>query len=213
LSDISLVLADDHVLVRKGLRKILEMEKDFKVVGEASDGEEALEQVKKTKPDVLLLDINMPKMNGLEVVKTLKRDGCSTKIIILTVYDDREYLLELIRVGIAGYILKDIEPHNLIEAVRYVKSGETYIQPTLSKALISEYNRMMQPVSGSAKHLTPREKEVLAFISEGMSNAEISESLGISEKTVKNHVSSILRKLELMDRTQAAIYALKNKLV
>ncbi|NLC63473.1 MAG: response regulator transcription factor, partial [Thermoanaerobacterales bacterium] len=178
MSDISLVLADDHVLVRKGLRKILEMEKDFKVVGEASDGEEALEQVKKTKPDVLLLDINMPKMNGLEVVKTLKRDGCSTKIIILTVYDDREYLLELIRVGIAGYILKDIEPHNLIEAVRYVKSGETYIQPTLSKALISEYNRMMQPVSGSAKHLTPREKEVLAFISEGMSNAEISESLG-----------------------------------
>lgn len=213
MDNISIVLADDHVLVRKGLKKILEMEDDLEVIGEASDGSEALEEVRGKKPDVLLLDINMPRMNGIEVAEVLKKEGSDTKVIILTIYDDREYLLELVKVGVSGYILKDIEPQNLIEAVRYVNRGETYIQPTLSKALIAEYNRVTQPIAGAKKPLTPREKEVLAFIAEGMSNSEISEELNISEKTVKNHVSSILRKLNLMDRTQAAVFALKNKLV
>lgn len=215
MDEISVVLADDHVLVRKGLKKILEMEEDIKVIGEASDGVEAVEEVINKKPQVLLLDINMPKLNGIEVIQELKKKKVHAKIVILTVYDDREYLLELIKMGISGYILKDIEPQGLFEAVRCASRGETYIQPTLSRALVAEYNRLTQPVTGvsTKKSLTAREKEVLAHIAEGMSNGEISQELGISEKTVKNHVSSILRKLDLMDRTQVAVYALKNKLV
>ncbi|HHY71319.1 MAG TPA: response regulator transcription factor [Thermoanaerobacterales bacterium] len=212
---ITVVLADDHILMRKGLRKILEMEEDIEVIGEADDGSEAIEQVLDKKPQVLLLDINMPRMNGIEVTKTLKKKGVDTQIVILTVYDDREYLLELIKLGISGYVLKDIEPQGLIEAVRSANRGETYIQPNLTRALVAEYNRLTQPVPGHGvrKNLTVREKEVLAHIAEGMSNGEISHKLGISEKTVKNHVSSILRKLNLMDRTQAAVFAIRNKLV
>ncbi|WP_422448143.1 response regulator [Thermoanaerobacterium sp. DL9XJH110] len=213
MGKISVVLADDHVLMRKGLRKILEMEEDIEVVGEASDGYEAIDEVKAKNPDVLLLDINMPRLNGIEVTRKLKSEKVSTKIIILTIYDDREYLLELIKTGVLGYILKDIEPQGLLEAVRSVSRGETYIQPTLSRALVAEFNRITQPIATAKKPLTPREKEVLVCIAEGMNNYEISSKLGISEKTVKNHVSSILRKLNLMDRTQVAVFALKNKLV
>ncbi|HHW02406.1 MAG TPA: response regulator transcription factor [Thermoanaerobacterales bacterium] len=213
MGKISVVLVDDHVLVRKGLRKILEMEEDIEVIGEASDGISAIEEIKAKKPRVVLLDINMPQMNGIEVTKALKKERLDTKIIILTIYDDREYLLELIKMGISGYILKDIDPQGLIDAVRSVSRGETYIQPNLTRALIAEYNRMTQPITGAGKPLTAREKEVLAFIAEGLSNSEISSRLAISEKTVKNHVSSILRKLNLQDRTQVAVFALKNKLV
>jgi DNA-binding NarL/FixJ family response regulator len=199
LEKISVVLADDHVLMRKGLRKILEMEEDIEVIGEASDGEEAIQVVMDKKPQVLLLDINMPKLNGIDVTKALKNKGVDTKIVILTIYDDREYLLELIKQGISGYILKDIEPSGLIDAVRCASQGETYTQPVSNQ--------------GTRKDLTVREKEVVKYIAEGMSNGEISQKLGISDKTVKNHVSSILRKLNLMDRTQVAVYAIKNKLV
>jgi DNA-binding NarL/FixJ family response regulator len=215
LGKIKVVLADDHVLMRKGLKKILEMEEDIEVIGEASDGEEAINEVIKKKPQVLLLDINMPRLNGIEVTEALKNKGVDVRIVILTVYDDREYLLELIKLGIAGYILKDIEPQGLVQAVRSASQGETYIQPNLTRALVAEYNRLTKPIArnGVKKHLTVREKEVLAYIAEGMSNGEISYKLGISEKTVKNHVSSILRKLDLMDRTQVAVYAIRNKLV
>jgi DNA-binding NarL/FixJ family response regulator len=210
---ISVVLADDHVLVRKGLKKLLEMESDIEVVGEASNGLEAVEEVRTKDPDVVLIDINMPKLNGVEATRLLKKEKCRAKIIALTIYDDREYLLELLKIGVSGYLLKDIEPHALVEAVRAVSRGETYIQPTLTRALVAEYKRLSQPLQKTGRPLTAREKEVMAYIAEGMSNIEISEKLGISEKTVKNHVSSILRKLNLMDRTQVAVYALKNNLV
>ncbi|MCR4431382.1 MAG: response regulator transcription factor [Tepidanaerobacteraceae bacterium] len=213
MEKISVVLADDHVLVRKGLKKILEMEEDIEVVGEASDGASAVEVIMAKRPRVVLMDINMPQMNGIEVAKTLKKEKIDAKVIILTIYDDREYLLELIKMGVAGYILKDIDPQGLIDAVRSASRGETYIQPTLTRALIAEYNRMTQPVAGANKPLTAREKEVMAYIADGLNNNEISAKLNISEKTVKNHVSSILRKLNLQDRTQVAVFALKNKLV
>lgn len=208
-----MVLADDHVLVRKGLKKILEMEEDIKVIDEASNGYEAIEKVKEKSPDVLLLDINMPGLNGVEVTKTLKESNIDTNIVILTVYDDREYLLELVKLGIMGYILKDIEPGGLIAAVRSANRGETYIQPNLTKALVTEYNRITNIPSFNKKPLTAREKEVVYYIAEGMTNYEISCKLSISEKTVKNHVSNILKKLNLSDRTQVAIFALKNRLV
>lgn len=215
MEKITVVLADDHVLMRKGLRKILEMEEDIEVIDEASDGIEAIEKVMEKKPQVLLLDINMPKLNGIEVTKSLREKNVDSQIVILTIYDDREYLLELLKLGISGYVLKDIEPQGLIEAVRSASRGETYIQPNLTRALVAEYNRLTQPVSNNdvRKNLTAREKEVLADIAKGMSNREISIDLGISEKTVKNHVSSILRKLDLMDRTQAAVFAIKNRIV
>jgi len=215
LNKIAVVLADDHVLMRKGLKKILEMEEDIEVIGEASNGVEAIDEVINKKPKVLLLDINMPKLNGVEVTRELKKRAVDVNIVILTIYDDREYLLELIKMGTTGYVLKDIEPEGLIEAVRCASRGEAYIQPVLSRALVAEYNRITQPVTGitTKKSLTAREKEVMAYIAEGMSNGEIAHELSISEKTVKNHVSSILRKLDLMDRTQVAVYALRNKLV
>lgn len=215
MEKITVVLADDHVLMRKGLRKILEMEEDIEVIDEASDGIEAIEKVIDKKPQVLLLDINMPKLNGIEVTKSLREKDVDSQIVILMIYDDREYLLELLKLGISGYVLKDIEPQGLIEAVRSASRGETYIQPNLTRALVAEYNRLTQPVSNNdvRKNLTAREKEVLADIAKGMSNREISINLGISEKTVKNHVSSILRKLDLMDRTQAAVFAIKNRIV
>lgn len=214
MKKISVVLADDHVLVRKGLKKILEMEDDIKVIGEASDGVEAIQIVKRKLPDVLLLDINMPRLNGVEVTKNLNEEKINTNIVILTIYDDREYLLELIKMGIKGYILKDIEPDGLIAAVRSASCGKTYIQPSLSGAIINEYNRITQSTKNNfRKPLTTREKEVVKSISEGMCNSEIAETLSISEKTVKNHVSNILRKLKLTDRTQVAIFAIKNRLV
>lgn len=210
-----MILADDHVLVRKGLRKILEMEEDIEVIDEASDGYEAIKKVKQKSPDVLLLDINMPRLNGVEVTKILKKECLDTNIVILTIYDDREYLFELIKLGIKGYILKDIEPEGLIAAVRSASRKETYIQPSLSGAIINEYNRIAQQPSNDSfrKPLTAREIEVVSLITEGMSNLEIAQKLSISEKTVKNHVSNILRKLNLTDRTQVAIFAIKNRLV
>lgn len=155
MGKITVVLADDHVLMRKGVRKILEMEEDIEVIGEASDGDEAIRVVMDKKPNVLLLDINMPKLNGIEVTKALKNKNIDSKIVILTVYDDREYLLELIKLGISGYILKDIEPHGLIEAVRSASRGETYIQPNLTRALVAEYTRLTQPVSGQGMKKKP----------------------------------------------------------
>ena len=210
---ISVVLADDHVLMRNGLKKILEMETDIKIIGEASNGQEAIAVAKKKRPRVILMDINMPRMNGIEATKVLKKEMPDIKIVILTIYDDREYLLELIKLGINGYVLKDIEPRGLVEAVRAASRGESYIQPSLTQALISEYHRLTRPIAGVKKPLTRREKEVMVLIAEGMSNMEIAQKLSISEKTVKNHVSSILRKMNLMDRTQVAIYAIRNKLV
>lgn len=214
LEKITVILADDHVLMRKGLKKILEMEDDIEVIDEASDGLEAVEKVTTKKPQVLLLDINMPKLNGIEVTKSLKEKNSTSQIVILTIYDDKEYLLELLKLGISGYVLKDIEPQGLVSAVRSASRGETYIQPNLTRALVAEYNRLTQPLSNHdlKRNLTAREREVLIHISKGMSNREISAALGISEKTVKNHVSSILHKLDLMDRTQAAVFAIKNGL-
>ena len=215
MTKIRIMIADDHPMIRQGIKQILELENDFDVVALACNGDEAVKLVKQHKPDVILMDINMPDTNGIEALQRLKEEEIPAKVLMLTIHDDREYLLELIKLGISGYVLKDIEPQGLIEAVRSASRGETYIQPNLTRALVAEYNRLTQPVSGHGvrKNLTVREKEVLAYIAEGMSNGEISNKLGISEKTVKNHVSSILRKLNLMDRTQVAVFAIRNKLV
>lgn len=212
---IKVLIADDHSLIRKGLKQILELENDIEVVAQASNGKDAVEKAMLLVPDVILMDINMPIQNGILAIKELKAKGCPSKIIVLTIHEDREYLLEAVRIGAAGYIMKDAEAEHLIDAIRDVYKGQTYIQPNLSSKLIKDFDKMSYhsvKKQFEENNLTQREIEVLLLIADGKNNKEIADELFISEKTVKNHVSNIFRKIDVSDRTQAAIYALKNHL-
>ncbi|SHJ54256.1 response regulator [Tepidibacter formicigenes] len=211
---IKVMIVDDHSLMREGLARILELEDNINVVAKACDGFEAIEFFKKIDIDVILLDINMPNMNGIETLRALKNMDSSSKIIMLTIYDEREYLIETLNLGANGYMLKDSESSSLVSAIINVYNGGSYVHPNLAGELLKEINRKKEHKANKEGlgSLTKREYEVLSLIAEGLSNKEISEKLFISEKTVKNHVSSILRKLELSDRTQAAIYAYKNNI-
>lgn len=210
--EIRVMIADDHSLMREGLAKILEFDKSISIVAMAGDGQEALEKYKTNEIDVVLLDINMPIMNGIEALRKIRDMDSSAKIIILTVHDGREYLIESLNMGANGYMLKDSDSSSLVEAIKAVHSGGTYVHPNLAGELLKEINKSKgrEKMKKGLDSLTKREYEVLCLIAEGLSNKEISDKLIISEKTVKNHVSSILRKLEISDRTQAAIYAYKH---
>lgn len=212
MGKIRILIADDHSIVREGLKQLLELEEDFEVVGQASNGIETIEKVKQLNPDVLLLDINMPVMNGIKALKKLKEDGVDTKVIILTIHEDREYLLETMQIGASGYILKDSDSASFFKAIRDAYNGEAYIQPKLAADLIKEFNKPRTVRTKSENELTQREYEVIALIAEGLNNKDIADRLYISEKTVKNHVSNIFRKINVSDRTQAAIYAYKNNI-
>ncbi|MGI6188480.1 MAG: response regulator transcription factor [Clostridiales bacterium] len=215
MEKIKVLIADDHSLIRKGLEQVLELENDIEVIGEASNGKEAVEQAMKLNPDVVLMDINMPVQNGVYAIRELKEKGCPARIIVLTIHDDREYLVEAIRIGAAGYIMKDADVDHLIKAIRDVYRGDTYIQPNLTSSLIKDYDKMTyQSVKRQFEenNLTQREIEVLMLIADGKNNREIADELYISEKTVKNHVSNIFKKIDVSDRTQAAIYVFKNHL-
>lgn len=207
MEQIQVVIVDDHVMVREGIKQLLEMDGDIKVIGEAGDGEEGIKIIEKTDPDVILLDVNMPKMNGLEMLQKLKETGIPRKVLILTIHNEVEYLLKAVEIGVNGYVLKDSELAVLRKAIFSVHHGENYIQPSLAPLLMK---RMQENTSEVAEGLTKREMEVLKLIAEGMYNKEIAEKLMISEKTVKNHVSNIFRKINVSDRTQAAVYAIKN---
>ena len=215
MEEIKVMIADDHSLIREGLTQILELENDIKVIAQASNGRDAVEQAIVLEPDVILMDINMPIQNGLSAIKELKSKGCQANIIVLTIHEDREYLLEAINIGANGYVMKDAEADHLIDAIRSVYYGETYIQPSMASDLIYAINK--SPYKTVKKRfaqndLTPREIEVLLLIADGLNNKEIADELYISEKTVKNHVSNIFKKLDVADRTQAAIYVFKNHL-
>ncbi len=209
---IKILVADDHSLIRQGLKQILELEDDLVVVAQASDGNEAVKLAKQHSPDVILMDINMPVANGLQAIKEIKQENLKCKIIVLTIHEDKEYLFKTLQMGAEGYVLKDAEPSVLIQAIRYVYSGQTYIQPNMTKELVQEYNRVTvrEKEKKRIDNLTSRELEVLQLIAEGMINKEIAKQLYISEKTVKNHVSNIFKKIDVSDRTQAAIYAFKH---
>ncbi|NLH97295.1 MAG: response regulator transcription factor [Clostridiaceae bacterium] len=213
-SRISVLIADDHPLFRQGIKQILELENDITVVAQAANGDEAVRLTREHKPDVILMDINMPGSNGLQAIKEIKDENINSKIIVLTIHEDREYLIKTIQMGAEGYVLKDAEPSVLIDAIRSVHQGQSYIQPNMTKELVKEFNRLT--LHGRERNgenrLTAREREVLKLIAEGMINKEIATKLYISEKTVKNHVSSIFRKLNVSDRTQAAIYAIKHNI-
>ncbi|MDD4599633.1 MAG: response regulator transcription factor [Negativicutes bacterium] len=218
---IKLLIADDHALLRQGIKNVLELESDLIVLGEAADGEEALTKTAELEPDILLLDINMPRMNGLEVARKLRDVKSKVKVIILTIHDDENYVIEVIKAGAVGYLLKDVEPGMLVNAIRTVYQGESFIYPTLAKQLLNEISRQEDKKHEAAKNLerrreerlTYREIEVLQLICRGMSNQTIAQTLYLSEKTVKNHLTNIFRKISVSDRTQAVLYALKNKIV
>ena len=214
MNKIRVLIADDHAMVRQGLKTIIELEDDMFVVAQASNGEEAINLARKERPDVILMDINMPGTNGIQAIKTLKEEDSNYKIIVLTLHQDREYLFKTLQMGCEGYVIKDAESSVLIEAIRSVYRNQTYIQPNMTGELVKELNRVT--LSDKERHfannLTNREIEVLLLITEGMINKEIAHKLYISEKTVKNHISNIFKKLEVNDRTQAAIYALKHNI-
>lgn len=216
------VLADDHQLFREGVKRILDLEEDMEVVAECSDGEEVTAVCRELQPDVVLMDINMPNVNGVEATQCL-RDSCpSTRVIVLSIHDDEAYVFETLRLGASGYLLKDMEAEDLIEAVRMVASGNAYIHPKVTGKLIEEFRRLSEQEGvlddlhsanmneGWRGLLTRREMEVLKLMAEGRSNRAIGEYLFISEKTVKNHVSSVLQKMNVQDRTQAVITAIKS---
>ena len=212
---IKVMIADDHELIREGLSRVLDMENDIEVICKAKSGVEAVESVRKCKPDILLLDINMPEMNGIDTLKKIKSTALKVKIVMLTVYDDIEYVSQCINLGADGYVLKDSDSDTLVKTIRVVYDGGSYIQPTLATQLIKYMTNESKNASDKVllEALTRREVSVMKEIASGLSNKGISEKLDISEKTVKNHVSSILKKLELQDRTQVAIYAIKNKII
>jgi two-component system response regulator DegU len=224
--EISIVLVDDHQLFREGVKRILEMEDDFKVVGEGSDGDEASRLAEVHKPDVVLMDINMPNVNGVSAAEHVISVSPKTRVIILSIHDDEGYVYRTLRSGASGYLLKEMGTNDLVEAVRVVASGGAYIHPKVTGKLIEEFRRLSEQ-EGVAERtissddsqvidprviesLTRREREVLQLMAEGKSNRAIGEFLFISEKTVKNHVSSILQKLNVQDRTQAVVISIKN---
>ena len=218
---IKVLIADDHAILRQGIKRVLNFEEDIEVVGEAEDGQEALARTLVVQPDILLLDLNMPGLTGLEVANQLQAAKCKTKIIVLTIHDSDNYVLELLKNGVLGYLLKDVEPTMLIKAIHVVNEGNAFVYPRLAERLfgglqagydVNEKAREMWKESRSER-LTSREMDVLACIAKGFSNQDIAEALFVSEKTVKNHLTNIFRKLNVNDRTQALIYVLKHKIV
>lgn len=209
---INVMLADDHVLIREGIKQLLEFDGSMKVIAEASDGIECLEKLKNVKPDILLLDINMPNMNGIDVLKELKEKNDALKVLILTVHSEVEYLVKAVDIGANGYILKDSGSAELKQAINAVIDEGSYIQPNLIPALNSRLiNRDMDKEKLAS--LTKREVEILTQVACGMFNKEIAVNLNISERTVKNHISNIFKKIDASDRTQAAVFAIRNNIV
>jgi NarL family two-component system response regulator LiaR len=201
---IRVLIADDHAVVRQGLRTFLDLQDDIEVVGEAADGEEALAAAERLAPDVVLVDLVMPKVDGIDVIRRLGEHAPEARAVVLTSFIDDDRLFPVLRAGAAGYLLKDVQPQELVEAIRTVHGGGALLHPKVAARLLSEL---------ATDPLTPREREVLVLIGRGMANKVIARELSLSEKTVKAHVSSILAKLGVHDRTQAALYAVREGLL
>lgn len=209
---IKIMIVDDHEMVREGIKQLIEFDGDIKVISQASNGEDCLKQLSVELPDIILLDVNMVGMNGIDVLKEIRKNRIPVKVAMLTVHNEIEYLVSLVDIGVEGYILKDSSSAELVRAIKHINQGETYIQPDLIPALNS---RLIHRDEDKEKieALTRRELEVLKLVAKGHFNKEIAIQLDISERTVKNHISSIFRKIDVSDRTQAAVFAIKNNLI
>lgn len=218
---IKLIIADDHTLLRQGIRNVLELESDLEILAEACDGEDAIQKIGSYCPDVVLLDLNMPKMSGIEVARWAKKNHPKIQIVILTIHEDENYMFEVIRAGALGYLLKDVEPAMLVKAIQTVAAGQSFIYPTLTGRLVGEFTRLSDAehqqhhryLRPNPDRLTVREMDILKLLVGGLSNQEIASRLYLSEKTIKNHLTSVFRKFGVSDRTQAALYALKHKVI
>jgi two-component system, NarL family, response regulator LiaR len=211
VTEIRVLIADDHAVVRQGLRTFLELQDDIEVVGDVSDGEAAMSAVAEHEPDVVLMDLVMPGVGGVEAIQRLRELRPETRVLVLTSFLDDEKLFPAVRAGAAGYLLKDVQPAELVRAIRTVADGEALLHPAVAARLMEEFSEGERPPADEA--LTAREREVLELIARGLPNKLIARDLGIAEKTVKTHVSSILSKLGLTDRTQAALYAVRSGLI
>ncbi len=209
---ISIVIADDHKMVREGIKQLLELETSFVVVGEASDGYECLNVVNKVNPDIVLLDINMPNLDGLQTLRIMRQQGMSNKVILLTINSDADYVIRAMEYKCNGYVLKDSDFDTLKNAITIVEEGETYIEPSLTTDINSNLVKR-EVIKEKLEELTVREVEVLKMLSKGLLNKEIAATLNISERTVKNHVSNIFKKINVSDRTQAAVFAIRHNIV
>jgi DNA-binding NarL/FixJ family response regulator len=205
---IRVLLVDDHQVVRRGLRTFLEVQGDIEVVGEAGDGDEGVARAQELKPDVILMDVKMPGTDGIEALRLLRDAGNPARVLIVTSFTEQRTVVPALRAGAAGYVYKDIDPVALADAIRSVHAGHVLLQPEVAGALLSQDQHGTG--TGRSNALTEREREVLTLITDGRSNREIARALVLSEKTVKTHVSNILMKLDLADRTQAALWAVRN---
>lgn len=211
---INILIADDQAMVRSGLRLILETEADLTVVAEAENGEEAVRLARREKPNVVLMDVRMPVMDGLEATRQITAADPGTRVIVLTTFDLDDYVYGALRAGASGFLLKDAEGDQLVEAVRVIASGDAIIAPSITKRLIGEFASRPETADASGlAELTDRELEVLRLVAKGLSNSEIGEELFVSETTVKTHVSHVLTKLQLRDRVQAVVVAYESGLI
>ena len=208
---IRILVVDDHTVLRDGIRSILELESDMRVVGEAVSGDEVVKKVEDCRPDCILMDINLPGKNGIEATSLVKNQYPNCRVLVLTMYEHDEYLMDALRAGADGYLLKDSSSEQVVAAIRMVLQGDSVIHPRMTKKLIT-YHQQTKSESNE-NELTEREKEILFELVKGLSNKEIAEALYISDKTVKIHINKIFKKLNVKSRSQAVIYAVRNQLV
>jgi DNA-binding NarL/FixJ family response regulator len=213
---VRVLLVDDQSLIRAGFRMILEAEEDIDVVGEAADGAQAVDSVKRLKPDVVLMDIRMPEMDGIEATRRISSAEASPKVLMLTTFDLDEYVYDALRAGASGFLLKDVPAEQLVDGIRVVAEGDALLAPSITRRLIQEFSRTPPAQRGlppTLEELTPRELEVFKLLARGMSNAEVAAELVVSETTVKTHVARILMKLGVRDRVQAVVLAYESGLI
>ncbi len=209
---IRILLADDHALFRQGLKSLLEAEGDFKVIGEAKDGREALRHALEAKPDVILMDIQMPGLDGVQATQEILREWPQARVVILTMYRQDAYVFEAVKAGARGYLLKDTDAKALIEAIRRVAAGEVLLDAELAGQIIQDFKAKREEAPGAHAELSEREVQILRLVAQGYTNLEIAAELSLSEKTVRNRLSEIFQKLHLNNRTQAALYAIREGL-